>query len=114
MKFAWATRGRHWGFRFLYGGGLTDPRREYLRLFANSDGQPTLVRRSDGYLAARFPDPDGRTDAAGRIIPHEFIVLPPAPSSIVTVEDAIAILWPLVLDKYAEVWDAPNPPARRA
>lgn len=113
MKFAWATRGKHWGFRFLAAGGLKDPRPTYLRLFADHDGQPTVLQRTGQYLAIRFPDPEGRTDAAGRVIPHEFIVLPPVPHTIATVQDAIAALWPLVADTYRELWDTPTPPARR-
>ena len=73
-RLIWATRGRCWGFRFLLKGGLSDPLLAYERSFAGDDDKPAMWRRAAGTVALRFPDPLGRRDASGRVIPHEFVV----------------------------------------
>jgi hypothetical protein len=70
----WATRGRSWGFRFLLDGGMPDPLLEFERVFADLGNEPTAWHRTAGKVALRFSDPLGRRDAAGRIIPHDFVV----------------------------------------
>jgi len=74
-RLIWATRGRSWGFRFLLNGGLSDPLLVYERSFADLEDEPTTCHRSARKVALRFPDPLGRRDASGRIIPHEFVVI---------------------------------------
>ena len=71
----WATRGRNWGFRFLLKGGLADPLPAYERAFDQLKDVPSFWRRDRTRAALRFPDPEGRTDAAGRVIPHEFVIV---------------------------------------
>ena len=61
-------------------------------------------------VALRFPDPEGRKDAAGRIIPHDFIVFSPTADEIDSLEDGLALVWDEVKDEYAQVWDVPRPP----
>lgn len=107
----WATRGRSWGFRFLLNGGLADPLLDYERIFEGLQDQPTTWRRAAGKVAFRFPDPLGRRDAAGRVIPHEFIVLQELADEIESVEDGLRNVWPLVAEAYARVWDTENPPS---
>ena len=107
----WATRGRSWGFRFLLHGGQSDPLVEYERVFANLDEEPTAWRRTAGKVALRFPDPLGRRDAAGRVIPHEFVVSGHLADEIESVEDGLQRIWPLVAAAYADVWDAKTPPS---
>lgn len=111
MKLLWATRGRTWGFRFLRGEGYPDPLVEYDTVFAGLDDAPSLCRRVDDKVGLRFPDPEGRTDAAGRVIPHEFVVFPPLADQIRSVEDGIEQVWNLseVSGRYAEIWDGPRP-----
>lgn len=44
----------------------------------------------------RFPDPDGRTDRAGRVIPHEFVVLAPDHANLQDADAARRTLWDAV------------------
>ncbi|MEU0092680.1 hypothetical protein [Kribbella sp. NPDC006257] len=107
----WATRGRSWGFRFLLSGGQADPLLDYERSFADLEDEPTTWRRAAGKVALRFPDPLGRKDAAGRVIPHEFVVSGDLAAEIETVEDGLQQIWPLVAGAYARVWDAEGSPS---
>jgi hypothetical protein len=107
----WATRGRSWGFRFLLDGGLSDPLLEYERIFADLGDEPTGWRRVSGKVALRFPDPLGRRDAAGRVIPHEFVVSGDLANDIESAEDGRQRVWPPVAEAYAQVWDAEEPPS---
>jgi hypothetical protein len=109
MSFIWATRGRTWGFRFLSTEQPgQDPLARYEEAFAG-----LLVARQGvltGLLAVRFPDPEGRRDRSGRPIPHEFVLTPPLSDSVRSVEDAVEQVWPLVRERYAEVWEASKAP----
>ena len=107
----WATRGHSWGFRFLLQGGLSDPLPAYERSFAGHDVEPATWRRAAGTVALRFPDPLGRRDASGRVIPHEFVVLGDQGDEIESVEDGLTHIWPLVAEAYARIWDAERPPS---
>lgn len=108
----WATRGRSWGFRFLLNGGHADPLIAYERVFAEIGNEPTAWRRVGGTVALRFPDPEARRDASGRIIPHEFVVVGDTAKAIESDEDGRRVLWPLVAEAYARVWNADRPPSR--
>lgn len=107
----WATRGHSWGFRFLADGGLSDPLPEYERIFAGLGDEATAWRCVDGRGALRFPDPDGRRDAAGRVIPHEFVVLEGLASGIESAAEGQDRVWPLVESVYERVWDTQRPPS---
>jgi hypothetical protein len=107
----WATRGRSWGFRFLLNGGRSDPLLDYERSFADLEDEPTTWGHAAGEVALRFPDPLGRKDAAGRVIPHEFVVFGDLADEIESVEDGLHQIWPLVAGAYARVWDAEGPPS---
>lgn len=107
----WATRGRTWGFRFLLDGGLADPLPEYERAFLGLEDATISFRRVDDTVAFRFPDPLGRHDASGRQIPHEFVVLGEVARDMVSVDDGLRLVWPLVADAYSRVWDADSAPA---
>jgi len=107
----WATRGRSWGFRFLLDGGLSDPLSAYEELFANFEDEQATCRRAAEKVALRFPDPLGRRDAAGRVIPQEFVVLGDLAQEIRSVEDGLLQVWPRVATAYARIWDADGPPS---
>ncbi|MEU4394375.1 hypothetical protein [Kribbella sp. NPDC023855] len=107
----WATRGHSWGFRFLLNGGHPDPLPEYERNFVGLETEPTTYRRTAGTVALRFPDPLGRKDAAGRIIPHDFVVSGDLADEIESVEDGRQQIWPRVARTYARVWEAEDPPS---
>lgn len=110
-QFIWATRGRSWGFRFLVDGGITDPLSEYEHAFGDLRDAPTAWRREPGLVALRFPDPQGRRDTAGRVIPHEFILFDAMARVVDSVDSGIREVWPLVSEVYAQFWDAEHPPA---
>lgn len=108
MTLIWVTRGRRWGFRFLMDGGFSDPLPEYDKAFSWVADQPEVCRRTDDRVALRFPDPEGRRDRAGRVIPHEFVILGPEAHEIHSVEDGYRLVWPRVRDAYGHAWDAPS------
>lgn len=110
MSLIWATRGRHWGFRFVYGGGYADPLVEYDKVFDGVGTEDELCVPSGGRAALRFPDPLGRTDRAGRVIPHEFVLDAAIASDVA---EAKAAVWPLVADYYESIWDAEKPPTQQ-
>ena len=109
-RLIWATRGRSWGFRFVFAGGLRDPLMEYERFFTDLGDEPTAWHRVAGKGALRFPDPEGRRDAAGRVIPHEFVVSGDLATHIRSAEEGRQQVWPLVAEVYARIWDADGPP----
>ena len=111
MNLVWATRGRSWGFRFLLDGGSTDPLPVYDHAFAGTEGEPPMCRRVGTQVALRFPDPEGRSDEAGRVIPHDIVVLPPLADDVRSVEDGQRIVWPLLADVFARLWDLERPPS---
>ena len=113
VSLIWATRGRSWGFRFLLFGGYSDPLSTYERAFGGVEDDVEVCQRADERVALRFPDPLDRKDAAGRIIPHDFVVWGPLADSIHSVEDGIQRVWPLVADVYARVWMNEKAPAAK-
>lgn len=114
MSIIWATRGRTWGFRFLLTGGLKDPLLEYEETFSGAGDDAEICHRAGARVALRFPDPHDRKDAAGRVIPHEFVISGPLAEEIKSVEDGRRVVWnrPGVADEFERIWDLPQlPPA---
>ena len=109
--FIWATRGRTWGFRFLRSGGLEDPLGVYEDTFSRLGDQPEAWHRVADKVALRFPDPDERRDAAGRVIPHDFVLLGPWADGINSLEAGRQRIWPEVADEFERVWDKTEPPS---
>lgn len=106
MKLIWATRGRTWGFRFLRAGGFEDPLPIYEEVFSKVGNEPRTLSWQGDTIVLRFPDPEGRKDRAGRVIPHEFIIFNEDDMNITSVDDGISLVWPLVSEEFARVWDA--------
>ncbi|NEK85107.1 hypothetical protein GCU60_04925 [Blastococcus saxobsidens] len=115
MTLIWATRGRTWGFRFLRDGGFEEPLRVYDVAFSEIDDGPEVWARVSGtaelpeVVALRFPDPLGRQDRAGRVIPHHFVVLPPLADEVCSIEDGRRLVWPLVAAHFEGIWDLSEP-----
>ncbi|MGW3548894.1 hypothetical protein ACWDHH_14170 [Janibacter hoylei] len=107
----WATRGRIWGFRFLLDAGFSDPLPAYERAFAGTGNVCPIWDHVGETVAARIVDPLGRRDSAGRVIPHEFVVLGEAAALVRGVDDARRHLWPLVETAYERIWDSTNSPS---
>jgi hypothetical protein len=111
MSLIWSTRGRTWGFRFLHTADYADPLPIYSAAFSGIEDEPQAWRRVGAtaelpeLVALRFPDPEGRKDRAGRVIPHEFVLFPPEADEINSVEDGIRLIWPRVAEEFARVWD---------
>ncbi len=114
MNLIWATRGRSWGFRFLLNAGYPDPLSPYERAFLDMEGEVAGYRRAGEQVALRFPDPLNRKDTAGRVIPHNFVVLPPLAQAINSVDDGLEKVWPLVQGIYEQLWEAKEPPSAEA
>ena len=106
----WATRGWDWGFRFLRDGGVDDPLDLYDAVFATAGEGPTLLVNRDGYTGLRFPDPKGRTDRSGRLIPHEFVLWAGMGGDVTTAEAGRDFICPLVEHEYDSKWLTPTPP----
>lgn len=111
MSLVWATRGRSWGFRFLLDGGYPDPLAIYDHAFTGTEGQQTICRRIGTHVALRFPDPLGRRDEAGRVIPHDIVLQPPLADEVHSVADGQRLVWPRLADAYSRVWELPRPPS---
>lgn len=107
----WATRGHTWGFRFLLDAGREDPLPDYERAFAGIVDHLAVWHQKGKVVAVRFPDPQGRRDASGRVIPHEFVVFGDLAAKITSVEEATNQLWPLVEHVYARIWNSQVAPA---
>lgn len=114
MSFLWVTRGRVWGFRFLRNGGFDDPLPIYDAVFSDVGQKPAALIRHRDAVGLRFPDPEGRTDRSGRIIPHDFVLSGELAERIITVQDGIREVWPLVAAEYESVWDQPKAPPAAA
>jgi hypothetical protein len=112
MSLIWATRGRSWGFRFLLDGGFADPLPHYDTAFSGAEDAPELCRRVGDRVALRFPDPLGRKDTAGRVIPHEFVVSGPLADEVGSVQDGLRVIWHRrqIADEFARIWQSPEPP----
>jgi hypothetical protein len=117
MSLIWATRGRIWGFRFLRDGGFEEPLRVYDIAFSGVEEGPKVWRRTAGsrgapeMVALRLPDPLGRQDRAGRVIPHDFVLLPPLADEVSSVDDGLQVVWPLVALQFERIWELPKPPS---
>jgi hypothetical protein len=115
VNLIWATRGRSWGFRFLSDGGYEDPLPVYDAAFNDGVDAPEFWRTTPPTAdwpalgALRFLDPLGRTDTAGRVIPHEFVVFDEWTSRIKSVEEGRQSVWPEVSDEFDRVWSLPRP-----
>lgn len=113
-RFIWATRGRTWGFRFLRRGGLPDPLGVYEASFATIGDRPEAWHRAGTNVALRFPDPEGRQDAAGRVIPHDFVLLGDWTDGINSLEEGRQRIWTEVADEFESTWDSTDPPPPKA
>lgn len=114
MNLIWATRGKSWGFRFLLDGGYHDPLPAYERAFADLQSQRVACRRLGEQVALRFPDPQNRRDDAGRVIPHDFVVMGPWADEVNSVDDGREKIWLRVAEVYDQVWDAASAPSMAA
>lgn len=109
MTFIWATRGKSWGFTFLEKAGRGDPLNEYERMTSHIREAASGCVRVGEAVAVKFRDPEGRRDRSGRPIPHTFVLYEDLARQVGSVEDALRLVWPLVAERYAAVWDLSTP-----
>ncbi len=83
----------------------------YESIFSGLGDQSEGWSRVDDKVALRFPDPEGRRDASGRVIPHDFVLLGPWADGINSLEDGFERIWHEVADEFEKVWDKPEPPS---
>ncbi len=108
VRLIWATRGKTWGFRFVRRDGATDPLEIYDQVFADVPDLAEAFARVDDRVALRFLDPEGRRDASGRQIPHEFVLIGGWALGVNSLRDGIELVWPLVSDEYGRIWSLPD------
>lgn len=113
MRLIWATRGHDWGFRFLRDAGFEDPLPAYEKAFENTGGGPEEFRRIGDGVAVRFPDPEGRKDRSGRLIPHDLVVYGELAAEIHSVDDALRMVWPQIAPVFDRAWAEPEGPRRQ-
>ncbi|MET4639567.1 hypothetical protein [Mycetocola sp. 2940] len=111
MSIIWASRGRSWGFRFLRNAGTRDPLPIYETVFSGIEDMPQIWRRDGDTVALRLSDPQGRCDRAGRVILHDFVLFGDLASKVHSIEDGRQEVWPLVADRFAEIWNEAELPA---
>ena len=100
-----STRGKNIGFIFLNKGGVSDPTHIWEKMGGKAEGvDENFIRRVGDKVAVTFMDPEGRTDRAGRLIPHEVIVPFPLSSEIKDLSDVHTKVWPKLKDAYDDFY----------
>lgn len=95
------SRGKNQGFRFYNDGQSPSPLSEYDKGFADHQESSDYFKKYDGKIAATFLDPEGRTDRAGRNIPHQVIIPKSMADGINSIDDVVAKIWPIVKEDYS-------------
>lgn len=111
MEMIWATRGRDWGFRFLRNAGFEDPLPAYEEAFGNGGGGSETFQKTGEKVALSFPDPEGRRDRSGRVIPHDLVVYGDLAAEIHSLDDALRLIWPQLAPVFDRVWAKPEGPS---
>jgi hypothetical protein len=103
------ARGKHKGLHFLNKGGTPDFFNVWdktLGQHANSSAREIFEKHSSGMIAARFPDPAGRFDHAGRGIDHEVIIPKIMAAGVNNLDDVRNKIWPHLKDSYDAMYKA--------
>jgi hypothetical protein len=85
--------------------------RDYESVFSEIGDQPEAWRRIGDTVGLRFPDPHGRRDAAGRVIPHDFVLFGQWAAEVGSLHEGREMVWPEVAEEFARNWDSPEPPS---
>lgn len=102
-----AARGKNWGFTFPQRGGLSNAINEYDTSGVHNLSDDTFQRYGADLdkIAARFVDPDGRTDFAGRPIVHEVLLPRDLADGVNDIDGVVSTAWPLIKDTYNALYD---------
>jgi hypothetical protein len=106
-----AAKPKNRGFTFPQRGGLDDPIHEYERSGVAHLAANTFKRYGsrNEKIAAKFSDPEGRRDRAGRPIDHDVMLPESLASGIKDFAEIVPKVWPLIKDTYAAIYDSdPN------
>ncbi len=96
-----ASRGKNKGFQFYKNGGIPDPLSVYEQAFGKDNGLSEQFKWVGKTIAASFPDPQGRKDFSGRVIPHQIIIPQTMTAGINNLDDVKEKIWPLLQDTYS-------------
>jgi hypothetical protein len=107
-----ATRGRDVGFQFFKRGGTPSFFSEYAEAGFNENQSGDYFHQYGSKVAARFADPEGRRDFAGRTIIHEVIVPSSMSSGINSLDDVTSKIWPILKPDYDVFYKTPGSVAR--
>jgi hypothetical protein len=108
VALAHSSRGRSRGYAFLRDGGMKNVSTEFIN--AGLADAPTGFFRRFGAnsekVAARFADPLGRLDEAGRPIGHDVILPASMARDVHNIDDVIRVAWPSIEPMYAPFYRA--------
>lgn len=93
-----SSRGHGRGYAFLQGGGLKNPTKEAIEAGLDKADVGFFKRYgSNGEkVAARFADPLGRKDRAGRAIGHDVILPKSMAKDVHNIDDVEKVAWPKI------------------
>lgn len=103
LHIAHSSRGRDRGYTFLRDGGFENPTKVFadLGLAEASDGFFKRFGSDNQNIAARFLDPEGRHDIAGRPIGHDVILPRSMTQGVRDIDDVVKVAWPHIKDVFA-------------
>lgn len=97
---------------FLRNAGFEDPLPAYEKAFGNTGNSSEEFRKIENGVAVRFPDPEGRKDRSGRVIPHDLVVYGELATEIHSVDEALRLVWPQIAPVFDHVWAEPKGPSK--
>lgn len=102
-----ASRAKNTGFKVLKDGSTMSPLSAVSKVFGEEDPKVgTFKRTADGLVGVVFNDPQGRTDRAGRVIPHMVVIPKEHAIRVGTYDAAVRKAWSLVKDSYEDHWQS--------
>jgi hypothetical protein len=102
-----SAKGKNLGFSILGKGNLDNPVRAFEEAGLGDNARSNFARigRNADIVAARFRDPEGRLDRAGRAIEHDVILPRYLSAGVNNAEEAQARAWPFIRDIYQAFWE---------
>lgn len=101
----YSSRGKNMGFTILESGGTNKPIEVLERAGLTTGNEEAFKRLPDGSIGAHFFDMKGRTDRAGRRIPHSLVIPPVKAEGINTLDDVKKKVWPTLEKTYDDFYE---------
>lgn len=101
------ARAKHKGLTFIQQGGTPDYFAIFDKAGMNTAPEHELFQKiadGTGNIAARFLDPEGRRDHAGRNISHDVVIPRTMASGVENLDDVKTKIWPHLKDAYDTFW----------